>query len=438
MADPQEFPLPEVAEALGPFIRPRNEIAQIRKELQNHVQSQLKSGDAPLATTNLANPTEGELPDVPTSSLTGVRRAYLKALQAHATAQSRYEALKADLARLQTGTTEDHTKPKEALVHESYIPLLRQRERQRKLLVLDSTFAQIHAAGKGVVDGHLDDVVRQQAGDLPTPPSTQPSAFNEKPDVNARILELKKAILSTKRSIDAPKSGPSSTQSVASSKSMNEPEIAGLQHALNELTGWMEHQLAIIGETEAEAAQSAPPTPSANGQVGDTVPTSLDDVEVLYEQYLEARQRLIETSNDPPESKFDPISLSPIRERSSAQGSSRSSAAETILPFIPSLVSSKQQEASLLQQGTHIRRAITTAEAETLRLISRLADESHLVHPGASKCKDWADAANEAGKATKEAALQRVRAGQDFAGAAEWRMKEVEKLPEALEELSGK
>ncbi|KAF2766871.1 hypothetical protein EJ03DRAFT_329641, partial [Teratosphaeria nubilosa] len=362
---PQEkFPLPEVADALEPFIKPREEVSQIRQELQKHVQRQLKAVDVPLTAVNLTTAPEGDLTEFSSPPLTGVRRAYLKALQAHAAAQSRFDSLKADLAKLNTNKN-DSFESFGDLVNESYIPILRQRERQRKLLVLDRTFAQINAAGKAVVDGHLDDIVKQSAGNLPTPPSSQPASISDKADINTRILDLKKAVLSAKRSVEDIRNGRSTHRpdSNASSKSSTEADVAGLQRALNELTGWMEHQLAVIGEADTASSQSAPATANTNGHVETAQTASLEHVEQLYEQYIAARQHLIETVNNPPSPDSESSPSSPVLERSaSGNSNSRRAPAAVMLPYISSLATHKKLESSLLQQSAHLRKVIHSTE----------------------------------------------------------------------------
>ncbi|KAH9840432.1 hypothetical protein Tdes44962_MAKER01632 [Teratosphaeria destructans] len=442
MMPQEEFPLPAVADALEPFIKPREEVYQIRQELQKHVQRQLKSIDVPLTAANLTTAPEGDLTEFTSPPLTGVRRAYLKALQAHTAAQSRFESLKADLAKLNTEQNEPSASADD-LVHESYLPLLRQRERQRRLLVLDRTFAQIDAAGKGVVDGHLDDIVKQSAGELPTPPPSQPASSSDKADVNTRILALKKAVLSAKRSVEDAQNGRVKHRpgSNTSSKSSTEVDVAGLQRALNELTGWMEHQLAVIGEADTAIPQSAHAIANTNGHVETAETASSERVEQLYEQYIAARQHLIETVNNPPPPDSESSPSSPVLERSTNSGTnsntnSRHAPAAVMLPYIASLTTHKQFESSLLQQSAYLRKVIHSAEEETQRLLSLKADESHLVHPGASRGVDWEVAGAEAGKATIDAAMQRLKVGQQYVKDAESKITAIEGLPRVFDKLA--
>src|ERR1700761_6761094 len=98
--DIDDCPLPEVAEALRPFIRPREEVTNIRRGLQAHLQNQLRANGATVSSIDLASPGTVVL-DTPSNSLSGVRKAYWRALKAHNAAQSKYDALRAEIDQLQ-------------------------------------------------------------------------------------------------------------------------------------------------------------------------------------------------------------------------------------------------------------------------------------------------------------------------------------------------
>ena len=436
---PKDCPLPEVAEALGPFVKPRDEVARIRQELQAYLQKQTQFDDVPLTTVNLGGPSQNA-PLQPSAALSGVQKAYLQALRAHATAQAKYDALKTDLTRLTDPTRLSTSSTGVAgvvkasdTVHANYIPLLRQREKQRKLQAIERAFSGITIAGKEATTGHIDEIVRQRMGDLPTPPTAQPPVFNEKADVEARILQLKKAVLATKRRVDE------SRVTVADLnrhvRSRPETEVAGLQSALNELTGWMEQQLAIIGDAEKENT-SMPPTPMRNGHATPEA-ASLEYIEAMYEQYLEARRRLTGTVNNPPSLDFVlDVNALALSANAAKDDEKRTTPAEVLLPHVHILASTKQEEQSLLQQSAYLRRQISTAETENHRLTVRLADESHLVHPGASKGKDWAEAASEASRATEGFVMRRLQAGETSADAAQRTLEGIERVPEMLDNMA--
>ena len=437
--DLDNCPLPEVAEALGPFIKPRNEVSAIRLRMHKYLQDQLQDADTPLSSINLTSPALTR-PDPPPAALSGVRRAYWKTLQAHATAQAKYDALRTELEQLKRQRPEAQDRGETdstSSINENYVPLLRQRERYRKLKVLEKAVTNINLAGGGVSSNSVDDVVKKRLADLPTPPGTQPS-LNRSPEVEAKIMELKKAVVSNKRRADERSAKTPELGINGDNEITPLAEIAGLQKALQELTSWMENQLTLIASAEAES-QPAPET-SVQNCSEKKPPLSTENVESLYEKYLEARQRLVETVNEPPEVRADTYITDFVSNVRSSKGADLSKAAvkspaETMLPYISTLLGLKQEEQALMQQNSYIRHQVSTAEADTERLIRRLADESHLVQPSAKQGKDWAEAARETGEATDEVVTGRLDAGEASASSAKQTLESIRKLPQSLNGL---
>lgn len=441
-------PLPEVASSLEPFIRPRQEATTIRQSLQSCLENQLPLEDGtPLSAINLTTPRDSKLEDPP-PPLTGVRKAYWKALQANQAAQARYDALKADLDALKRpGPSAADTSP--ASVNETYIPLLRQKERVRRLRVLERAYASLPTLPADA----LEDQIKTHVGPQPTPPSSHlPSSSSSDargaPDVEARKLALKKAILTAQRRVH----DQGSRNAVSRASGPEEAElgsgarIAGLQRALQELTGWMEEMLGVIADAEAEAASAAtngssqPATPGAEASGFSQGPgkmIELDEIETAYERYLYSRRRLIQTLASPP-SESGQDHEEPLFPPSASKGTHKApskSPAELLLPHIASLTSLRSAESALLAQKSHVRSQISAAEDETARLVHRLAGESHLVQPGASHGAEWAEAGREAAEETDKTVVERVTVGEDCSAKATEALDGIEQAPQALEAL---
>ena len=432
-----DCPLPEVAEALRPFIKPRLEVAAIRQGLQNYLEKQLHNDGTPLSPVNLTSTPTRDLQSPP-SGLSGVRKAYWKALQAHVVAQTRYDAVRAELEDLKRPrVVPQNSKAAESsdAINETYIPLLRQRERYRKLKVLEQAFRDISAAGGDISAISSDESVKKALGELPAPPAAQPS-FHKNPEVEAKIAELKKAVVSTKRKVDERNAKISVYVNDTDSVSP-QAEIAGLQAALQTLTIWMEEQLTVIANAEAETRPLG--TPAKAPDVERTTP-STEDIESLYAQYLEARQRFTETVNHPaaraPDLHTAELSDVPGAPKGiHVRPLATKSAAEALLPYLQTLIDLKHEEQSLIQQSSHTRQQLSTAEADTERLIHRLAEESHLVQPGASKGTDWADAASSAGTVNGDYVNGKLEAGEASTKTARDALKSIREVPDSLNRL---
>jgi hypothetical protein len=432
----EDCPLPEVAQALSPFIQPRDEVVSIRRELQAHLQEQLGVDETPLSSLNLAA-TRDQVIDPPVVTLSGVRKAYWKALQAHTQAQNKYEALRAELNQIKyngAASSKDDINSSN-LPTDGYISLLRQREKHRKLKVIDRALVNISSTeGTSGISG-LDDMVRKKTGDAPTPPISQPS-FSRSPEVEVKVMELKKAIVSTKR-----RTAEQKTRTSPSINGTRQPtsqgEIAGLQKALQELTAWMENQLTLIANAEADA-QDVRDDSLTDGTPADSQ-ASMEDIEVLYEQYLETRQQLVETVNDDAIAKPNTNGLSFDSQSSGSRifdiKTSTKSSAEVLLPFIPTLIAAKQTEQALLQQTSHTRKQVTAAEDDMSYLIERFAGESHLVQPGAAQGQDWAVAGIEAAKATEDFIKGRLDTGEHAVHTGKATLDTIQNLPQSMDRV---
>lgn len=436
VTEPSKCPLPEVAVTLKPYIKSRDEVFRVRHTLQRHLEAEAAGYTTPLSNVNLAHANVSKL-EARSASLSGVRKAYLRALASHIDAQERYDALRTELEQLKyPSSAPNFFNGGEAADRSSadYLALLRQKERHRKLKVIEMALSSIVTNHHASATGSLEDVIKEKVGELPTPPSTQPTQSRD-PDVDVKTMALKKAVISTKQRVDFHKkqavNGSTSNFHVGSP----EAEIAGLRSALQELSVWMEDHLTIIadGELEIEAGSDNP----ANADSAGATPITLEDVEARYEQYLEARQQMVQSINmsDDGSNSDDNEWLAELtapRQVPVPPLSSKANAA-AIVPFIKRLVEAKGREQSQVQQTTYVRKQTSNAEDTTARLIQRLAEESHLVPPGASRGKDWSRAATEAGSATKKIATERLQAGEDFATAAQQSHDAIARLPKTLE-----
>ncbi|KAF1818107.1 uncharacterized protein K489DRAFT_385222 [Dissoconium aciculare CBS 342.82] len=421
-------PLPAVVEALRPFIRSRQEVDQIRQSIR-----------AASGVTAVNASTGISLPDQQPASLPSVHKAYWKALQAHRQAQAKYQALKTEVEKLsQAPSINKHPNVEPDLLRESYLPLLKQKEKQRKLATLERTFARIQSIGGDAVADSFDNVVRKEIGDVPYPPNA--STFPEReldsyagPD----LTQLKQAILGAKRKCDVHQKLIEDIESSASAVTDPHTELQALQNAHNELTLWMETQLALISDVEPSTESgTASPTPVLENfglRPG-------EDIASLYEQYLDARQKLLETILHPETAEIVSFDAPALQRRNSQKENEPRVPSEALLPYITRLVALRQQEQQLQQQSSHVRRQMSAAEDETKDVLARLVDESHLVAPSLNQRnasgQDWLKAAANDASATKSSALEKLAVGQASVKSAKAALAGITGLPESLDALA--
>nr|OQO30591.1 hypothetical protein B0A51_01218 [Rachicladosporium sp. CCFEE 5018] len=428
-------PIPAISEVLEPYVKSRSEVLSVRQNLHTHLESQLHLENAtPLCSANVSDPPLSRPLGDPPTSLTGVRKAYYRALVAHQAAQKRYDGLNSELQGLSAGTG-SHISPQPGSDSTDVVSLLHAREKRRRLLVLSHALDGIEDAGSALGNAAMDDVVRKRAGEVPVPPSnSQHDVANGHGSVDARqrLGALQRAVLSAKGTVErcqrnSPRGGGGDESG---------SELFAPQQTRTELIGWIERQLALIGEGQAES-ERVPATPSStNGNDGE-VAVSIEEIEDLYEGYLEARTSLLQTLQSKPRVFDHGDGSNHTLQRSSHESNAEAAVtpAVTLLPYVTPLLEMKDSEVALSQQQAFLRKELTTAEAATDRLLRRHADESHLVHPGASKGKDWALPGAEASQQTKNFVDGRLNAGKAAAKLADAKLDALGSVREDLEKL---
>ena len=314
--------------------------------------------------------------------------------------------------------------------------LLRARERRRKLGAVEKAVGAVERAGEGVVGAKIDDVVKKAVGDVPVLPSQRVlvggGGGGGREEGEMRVVELKKAILKAKSTIESCERQDSTAERQGSGTS----ELHALQQARNELIGWIETQLALIGDAQAEESNDAS-SPTKSNEDEETGPiASPAEILQLYDRYLEARDTLLDTVQQPHDvSPLAPAPALPKQTRATQDADPATTTATALLPFISPLLATQSAEQALVAQAAYVRRQLAAADSTSEKLLRRHADESHLVHPGASRGRDWARAGEEVGEATRDYVLAKAKAGEISSKEAESMLGRLEGITGGLERL---
>lgn len=432
-------PIPHVSQALDPYILPRPSVSSIRQSLHSHLERQLRlEATQTLSVANITNPPLTQTLPEPPASVTGVRRAYWRALRAHQVARERYEGLRAELdvvARNAGGAAAGGAEKDEGEGGDLMV-LLRARERRRKLGAVEKAVGAVERAGEGVVGAKIDDVVKKAVGDVPVLPSQRGlvggGGGGGREEGEMRVVELKKAILKAKSTIESCERQDSEAERQGSGIS----ELHALQQARNELIGWIETQLALIGDAQAEESNdTSSPTKSTEDEETGAIASPAEILQ-LYDRYLEARDTLLDTVQQPHDiSPLAPAPVSPKQTRAEQDTDPATKTATALLPFISPLLATQSAEQALIAQAAYVRRQVTLADSTSEKLLRRHAEESHLVHPGASRARDWARAGEEAGEATRDYVLAKAKVGEIASKEAESMVGRLEGITGGLERL---
>ena len=416
-------PLPEVAEALGPYIHTREETERIRRIITSALQ---KDGSqvSKLNAISLANGTV-ELSESALSGCTGVRKAYFRALQAHQHAQQRLETLRAEIK-----VTQDTPSPgRDRIRHDEIkstsakgiIDQIRSSQRHEKLCIIEEAFARISAQAPTTTS--LDYVLNE----TPVAPKViQPRDPSHQEDSSARVaamlLELKKTVLQAQSELNRTKEVTRYSENLHSAATSTgvDGHIHGLREARATLIALIEGELANVSEEPEDSDQS-----NCHPSEGFDEEASQDErakVISAYEQYIEARQLLVMVLDQRPSASRNlAASTTPSGDAASVtalQDDARAVSYAHLLPLISGLRKASEDQQSLMQQSAYLRRQMSLASTERRQTTLRLADESLMVEPGSTEAGAWAAAATEARTKDAKTIAAQVEAGKSHLGNA--------------------
>ncbi|KAL1651430.1 hypothetical protein SLS58_000770 [Diplodia intermedia] len=427
-------PLPQVEEALRPYIQARQETLRIRKTLAQHLQSLMHRTErqhgaestSPITSLTLACAPPLLLPEhdqtrsasvpapPPPAELTGLRKQYWEAVQAHALAKRRRDGLHRELNELQreahaaragaqTGPATDFLPSSAAPMvgnssgsngnssrHDiqSYVSLLHQRRRHARLQILLDALDRAADAEPDDDPLRRDDLrqwIKDRLGDAPVPPpeiagggstamhdaSASAAAAAAADQTKEHVLRLKKELLLAKQNRDAEAQRraaavQASTESSALSRGV-EAQVRALRAARDELIAWIEAELAKMPEGD-ESILSGGGTPQRPDRRDDKDTGTDDDadsiqeqVDALYERYVAARTSLVVAADAAAASAKElnaPSTLpGPNQQLGGDDGDSVGQKQQqprlppsAALPFIPALLRSANDERVIAQQ----------------------------------------------------------------------------------------
>ena len=389
----EEFPLPQVIELLAPYIKTRQEALRIRRILSLYLAQSIDGGPGnPLSLTSLAVPREdAQVKRIP-PGFSGLRRNYLKALQAHIKAREEFNQLVRgpDEASLHALRQEQHKSEKEAATHvETSLGLLSAQQKYQKLRILQDYLDKLSQKDAAQADYlSVEKILKgvPQAPELPSPAIRENLAASE--TTQELTLRLEKAVLRAKNALETEKRLLAHLKSQQQAEEGSEnpkptsisAQVSALTRTRDELVNWIEQQLAQSSQAE-DTLNDLPKS------IRKKIPLDVDqrrkDIEAKYEEYLQARQSLIALvsarslpSLEKSVTKQD-ISTSDHQNKSPEEPISKVS---LILPYLTEhIIPAKNAQQGFLQQELHLSKTLADQERKTVHMLERLADESHLL-----------------------------------------------------------
>jgi len=396
-----QCPLPDLHEALSPYIHTRQETAWIRA----NVNQTLTATQEGLSVLDLQK-TDIELNQNALQGCSGVRRAYSRALDAHRQAQAKLERLRKDIDALQhSAAVVQQPRQQQNEAFQESMAAIRARRQMEKLTIVENAFHQLLLQSESKPG--LKEVLEEHATKTPHMPSASKAAA-ESSSIEESVQQLKRAVIQAERHAGA-------ASETATSVDVR-PSLSAQAHALSRtrdfLIHFIEEQLSKIPE-DAFESENDPAQPQNGAPNADTHKTNRQDILALYDQYVDARRSLVSVLI---RTERGDVPKPPIADSSSTNSNPvapppNSDMSIQVLPYITNLLQEAETKEVLLQQSTYLRKQIKTSENAIHLAVSRLADESLIVEPGIDKTRAWADAAAEGRRNDAELVTLRLKTG---------------------------
>ncbi|KAA6416119.1 MAG: hypothetical protein FRX48_00838 [Lasallia pustulata] len=394
----KDFSLPQVLEALAPYIKTRHEALRIRRILSLYLTSHIKSADGEVVNNVILSAPGGavQVPKVPIE-LSGLRKDYLRALQANIKARNEHKELTRDAVDAKSGAA-SHSRPTYSRGVEdraerlgTYLSLLQERRVYEKLSILRDYLEILGKKGVATPEYLSTDRMRNDLPPMPEAPSVALRSVSPDSDTEILIHRLERTVLQAKHALETEKSLIAKLKDEQETKatSVESPavvpelgsKVAALCRTRDELIKWMEEQLAKSSQMNEDASLKDSDL-NLKGEDGD-IDERKAAVAVKYEQYMEARKGMIAAASevvsnegqgegDKEDQVVDPH-IETDRQDNDQQ-------ATWILPYLTEyLIPSAGSQKAFLQQESHIAKTLSTQQNLTTQLLDRLANESHLL-----------------------------------------------------------
>lgn len=388
------FPLPQVAQSLAPYIKTRQEALRIRRILSVFLAQNIE-GTKPLSRTSLAVPSEdARIRGIP-AEVSGIRKKYLKALQTHIKAREEYDQFVQgpDEDTLKAMRHEQQQIDDDASAHvATYLDLLQSQRMYQKLSILQDyldLLAQKHASKSDylTVESILKEI--SQPPELLSFSITESSSrtTSSEDTIQALTLHIEKAVLRAQNAVEKERrllAQVKREQQHEANSDINCPdmsaEIFALGETRDELISWIEQKLADGNQWEDSLDK---------GSILDRERTSLDvgqrkkAIEAKYEDYLQTRKSLVDLMS---ERRALPTHKLVTKQEDSTfipkSKSNETSAYEAslVLPYLTEyIIPASTAQKGFLQQESHLSKTLADQSRETVKVLQRLADESHLL-----------------------------------------------------------
>lgn len=471
----QNFPevIGKSQRSLLPFVKQRQEVAQIRRVLASHLSSQVKqNGDSVLnRPLSLTDPTCNA--DVAPHGVRGLQKEYLRCVRANLKAQDEYHNISRAHRLQHKGEDEGSGDLHEKLANDSGSPvqsfadLVGQRQRHERLCIIQDyldVLSQKPVASEDYLDPH------SVWKDVEALPKMSPEVLNRptlphstsEVDLDELVVHLEKSVLRAKMLL-------AREQNLLAKVKVRNAAMPGGHGSRLEAVGMT--RSALINWIEAELSRAGEGSESLIAASSDSggkayIDAELGSIHKQYARYAKARQALVTATTRqvdlPATTTLDEASDIPTAK----DDSYCATRIEVTYPYLEHLVSVSNEQKALIQQKSHLTISLSKQLKEANQGLERLTGESHMLpaHPLPSSrnrhrglegtasfgdemskmetpdsshyARAWVYAAESTGQATKETVMGTVEEGNIALEHAQQNLLELRRLVGAENEGS--
>ncbi|KAJ5113215.1 hypothetical protein N7456_001749 [Penicillium angulare] len=394
---PNEPPthIPSFVKQLTPYVKTEQETLRIRQVLTSYLRSLIVFNDDTAHASHLAlcAPADAvqDVKRIPIE-LTGLRKEYLKALQANVAARKDFRALSDDVASLRRQRVSrtrpaDPADPQEPGADlRDYLLLLRDRRRHSKLQVFQHYLEEFRQKGATTVDLGEENTAQQSL--LPEGLDMDTSGRNgTDTDLDGLVHKLERAVVRARTQLDREKRLFEKAKAQHDSREKPPEDLTtavkaqALQRTRDELVQWVEERLVSEVDPDESLVQDMPPEEIEEAQR--LLEEQKVHIKEQYEAYLQARRELLDVASracQPVTVPPKPPSRSTYRKELPSEEISPPNPVDVLSYASETLVPLSKSQKSLALQKSYLSALLAKEKSTTLRALHRLRDESHLLN----------------------------------------------------------
>jgi hypothetical protein len=388
--------LKKTGHSLQPFVKPRQEVAQIRRILSSQLSIHLDSnGGLPVSRPlSLVDP-NSNIDAIP-HGVRGTQKEYLRCVRANIKARKEYsKASKEHRAGLESqgpnvdarecSTCQDGFENS----IESFLGLVRQRQKHERLRISQDYIDMLSQKQAASAEHLKQQEVWKGLKIMPKVPAEVVNAcasshMPDRKDLKTLMDQLEKSVLRAKMLLKKEQKLLAKLQANNAIAPVHHGRrLQAIDATRHELISWIEVELGRTGDSPLEPEDDHNSVKPAK-QRKEHIESELITIQRQYVRYTKARQGLVAASS----SKLEPPTSIELDENNGLQLTNEilngaDGTNQVIHPYLEAMVLVSNEQKVIIQQRSHLTITLSKQLKEGSQGLDRLAEESHLLpaHP---------------------------------------------------------